>query len=64
MCAKITDFTNGNARNKFDRAEGQGDGISRHEIHTWKAVTVVELKAYYGLLFLMKVMKFDRLEMN
>ena len=46
-----------------NRAEGQGDGISRHDIHTWKAVTVVELKAYYGLLFLMEVMKFDRLEM-
>ena len=62
---KIADFTNGNARNKFDLAEGegQGDGVGRRDIRTWKAVTVVELKAYYGLLFLMEVMKFDRLEM-
>ena len=62
---KIADFTNSNARNKFDLAEGegQGDGVGRRDIRTWKAVTVVELKAYYGHLFLMKVMKFDRLEM-
>ena len=60
---KIADFTNGNARNKFDLAEGQGDGVGRRDIRTWKDVTVVELKAYYGRLFLMEVMKFGRLEM-
>ena len=44
----------GIARNKFDRVEGQRD------IRTWQDVTIAELKTYYGLLFLMEVMKFDR----
>ena len=46
-----------NARNKFNRVEEQRD------IRTWQDVTVAELKTYHGLLFLMEVMKFDKLEM-
>ena len=56
LFSEIVRLTNLNAETKRNANPAQHKGV-------WSDVTVPEMKAYYGLLLLMEVMKFDRDEL-